>query len=160
MARPTPVFPLVGSTMVPPGASFPSLSACSIMRRPIRSFTLPPGFRNSSLARSVGSTSRESRWRRTSGVFPTRSRTVGWSPAIGRNDKACASVPEVAPGREDDRALGLLDRRDDLVVPLRAAGLDDRPDAGLERESRPVGEGEEGVGGEHGALDGVAVLAR
>ena len=71
-------------------------------RRPIRSFTLPPGFRNSSLARSVGSTSCESRCRRTSGVFPTRSRTVGWSPAIAVTIGLC-SVPEVAPGREDHR---------------------------------------------------------
>ena len=75
------MFPLVGSTIVPPGRSFPSRSAASIMRIPMRSFTLPPGFMYSSLASSVAPSSRPTRWRRTSGVFPTRSRTVGYSGA-------------------------------------------------------------------------------
>ena len=51
MARPTPVLPEVGSTIVPPGLSFPSRSAASIIGRPMRSFTEPPGFRYSSFAR-------------------------------------------------------------------------------------------------------------
>jgi hypothetical protein len=73
MARPTPVFPEVGSTMVPPGPSNPARSAASIMRIPIRSLTLPPGFNISSLARSVPSTSAPIRSSRSSGVFPTMS---------------------------------------------------------------------------------------
>ncbi len=44
-ARPTPVLPLVASTIVPPGRIFPSRSAASIIEIPIRSFTEPPGFR-------------------------------------------------------------------------------------------------------------------
>src|SRR5919109_1562472 len=52
MASPTPVLPEVGSTIVPPGLSFPSRSAASMSGRPIRSFTEPPGFRYSSLTRS------------------------------------------------------------------------------------------------------------
>ena len=51
IARPTPVLPEVGSTIVPPGFSFPSRSAASIIARPIRSLTEPPGFRYSSFAR-------------------------------------------------------------------------------------------------------------
>ena len=77
MARPTPVLPDVGSTMVPPGRSFPSRSAASIIRMPMRSLTEPPGFRYSSLAITVGASPRVIRCRRTSGVLPTRSRTVG-----------------------------------------------------------------------------------
>ena len=64
------MLPLVGSTIVPPGRSFPSRSAASIIRSPMRSFTLPPGFMYSSLASSVGPSSRPTRWSRTSGVAP------------------------------------------------------------------------------------------
>lgn len=67
-------------------------------------------------------------------------------------------MPEVAARGEDHRRARLLDGRDHLVVPFRPAGLDDRADARLEGEPRPVGEGEERVGGEHGAGDVVAVL--
>src|SRR5439155_1184893 len=81
MARPTPVLPDVGSTIVPPGRSLPSRSAASIMRRPIRSLTEPPGFRYSSFASTVASIPRTRRWRRTSGVLPTRSRIVGLASA-------------------------------------------------------------------------------
>ena len=54
MARPTPVLPDVGSTIVPPGRNSPEASAASTMRRAIRSFTLPPGFMYSTLARMSG----------------------------------------------------------------------------------------------------------
>ena len=46
-ASPIPVLPLVGSTMVPLGLSFPCRSASLIMLRQIRSLTLPPGLKNS-----------------------------------------------------------------------------------------------------------------
>jgi len=39
-----PVFPEVGSTMVAPAFSFPSLSAASIIDSATRSFTEPKGF--------------------------------------------------------------------------------------------------------------------
>ena len=127
------MLPLVGSTIVPPGFSFPSCSAASIIASPIRSLTLPPGFMNSSLASSVGSRSAPTRWSRTSGVLPTRSRMVGYS--LGTY-VAYSLVAEVPLAGEDHRRAGLLDRLDHLVVALRAARLDDRGDAGVERELR------------------------
>ena len=74
MASPAPVLPLVGSMIVPPGASRPSRSARSTMARPMRSLTEPPGFRYSTLASSCGATARPTRDSRTSGVPPTVSR--------------------------------------------------------------------------------------
>src|SRR5690348_7746749 len=82
MASPTPVLPEVGSTIVPPGLSLPSRSACSIIARPIRSLTEPPGLRYSSLARIRAWPAGESLSSRTIGVPPTRSRTVGYSRGI------------------------------------------------------------------------------
>src|SRR3954471_9039299 len=82
IARPTPVFPEVGSTIVPPGFSSPSRSAASIIASPIRSFTDPPGFRYSSFARIRGPPAGEIASSRTIGVRPTRSRTVGYSRAM------------------------------------------------------------------------------
>src|SRR3954447_1644684 len=65
--------------IVPPGRSTPARSAASIIGRPIRSFTDPPGLSISSFARSngcrsAGPRSLVSREMRTSGVCPTRSR--------------------------------------------------------------------------------------
>src|SRR5215470_4131283 len=60
--------------IVPPGRSLPVRSASSIMVRPILSLTLPPGLSSSSLARTVGLIPAVTFWRRTIGVFPTRSR--------------------------------------------------------------------------------------
>src|SRR5438128_2543347 len=45
MASPTPVFPEVGSTMVPPGFSSPAFSPASIIAMPIRSLPLEPRLR-------------------------------------------------------------------------------------------------------------------
>ena len=49
-------------------------------------------------------------------------------------------MAEVAPGREDHRHAGRVAGLDHLVVALRAAGLDDRPHARLDREpaARPA----------------------
>src|SRR2546423_13048518 len=91
MARPWPVFPDVGSTMVPPGFSRPARSPASIMRRPIRSFTLPPGFSISSLARIVGRTPRAMRCSRTRGVLPMASSDVSSTCIDG-------PLPAVHPG--------------------------------------------------------------
>jgi hypothetical protein len=71
--QPTPVLPLVGSTMVPPGCSDPSRSAASIIRTAIRSFTEPPGLRYSTLASTRGVASPGTRDSRTSGVLPISS---------------------------------------------------------------------------------------
>ena len=54
MASPIPVFPLVGSTIIPPGFRRPCRSAASIMLRPMRSFTLPPGLNDSNLTSISG----------------------------------------------------------------------------------------------------------
>ena len=48
-AREIPVFPLVGSTIVPPGFSLPDFSAASIIPRAALSFTLLPKLKPSSL---------------------------------------------------------------------------------------------------------------
>ena len=44
------MLPLVGSTITPPGASFPSRSAASMMLAAILSFDEPPGLKYSTLA--------------------------------------------------------------------------------------------------------------
>ena len=85
MAKPTPVLPEVGSTIVPPGFSLPSASAFSIIAKPIRSLTEPPGFRYSSFARSRGRTPRPIASSRTIGVLPTSSRTEGYCRAMRRS---------------------------------------------------------------------------
>ncbi len=71
-----PVLPLVGSTMVPPGASLPSRSAASMIRVAMRSLDEPPGLRYSILASTVAWIPSVTELSLTSGVFPTRSRTV------------------------------------------------------------------------------------
>ena len=91
------MLPEVGSTIVPPGFSFPSRSAASIIASPIRSLFEPPGFRNSSLARIVPGTSRETRSSRTIGVSPTRSSTVGYSRAMGGRKRTRRYAVVTAP---------------------------------------------------------------
>ena len=61
-------------------------------------------------------------------------------------------VAEVAVPGEDHRHAGLVAGLDHLAVALRAARLDHRRRAGLDRRLRAVGEGEEGVGGDRRAL--------
>ena len=65
-----PVFPLVGSRITVSGPICPSLSAASIMERPIRSFTLAPGFRLSILATTDPGRPADRRESRTRGVLP------------------------------------------------------------------------------------------
>src|SRR3989441_882884 len=77
-ANPTPVFPEVASTINPPGRSRPSRSAASIIATPIRSFTEPPGLKNSALAYSGVRIPWVSLLRRTSGVHPIVSRTFAY----------------------------------------------------------------------------------
>ena len=75
IARPTPVLPEVGSTIVPPGLSSPDRSAASTIRSAMRSLTLPPGLKYSTFASTVAATPSASAFSLTSGVFPTRSTT-------------------------------------------------------------------------------------
>src|SRR3954451_5578180 len=102
-ASPTPVFPDVGSTIVPPGFSLPSRSAASIIASPIRSLLEPPGFMYSSFASSIAGSPAERRARRTIGVFPTSSRTVGYARAIGREAYPGASDAHRATGEDEAR---------------------------------------------------------
>ena len=82
MASPTPVLPLVGSTMVPPGFSAPLSSAASIMRRAMRSFTEPPGLKYSTLARTVALMPLVTLLSLTSGVLPTRLIIESWNRTV------------------------------------------------------------------------------
>src|SRR6266702_5864292 len=81
IARPTPVFPDVASTIKPPGLSFPSRSAASIIASPIRSFTDPPGLKNSALAYTRVRIPCVTRFSRTSGVQPMVSRILPYGLA-------------------------------------------------------------------------------
>src|SRR5262245_55673336 len=81
MARPTPVLPEVGSTIVPPGRSSPDSSAASIMRSAMRSLTEPPGLKYSILARTVGVRAAD-----TGPAVTLRSRTSGVLPINSISD--------------------------------------------------------------------------
>ena len=74
-ANPIPVLPLVGSTIMLPSRKSPSRSACSIMARATRSFTLPPGLNASILAttRAFASMSFSNCPNSTKGAFPISS---------------------------------------------------------------------------------------
>jgi len=65
-----PVFPLVGSRIVVPSLILPSLSACSIIARPILSFTLPIGLKDSTLTSTSAFRPFVMRFNLTRGVFP------------------------------------------------------------------------------------------
>src|SRR5919197_4579285 len=123
MARPWPVFPEVGSTMVPPGLSRPARSAASIMGRPMRSLTLPPGFSISNLARTVGRTPWVTRRRRTSGVWPMASRNVSSTGTVVSWPRGALILPENG-GRGETPARRLPLRLDQLVDVTRVAEVD------------------------------------
>src|SRR5689334_6858427 len=123
MARPWPVLPEVGSMIVPPGRSSPDRSASSIIVRAIRSFTLPPGFSCSSLARITGLTPLATFCSRTIGVWPTRSRMLSENSTSPdcmrlRSDQARLVGPVLAaePAEEDgepaDQHRGLAEHHE------------------------------------------------
>ena len=74
IARPVPVLPEVGSTIVPPGFRRPSRSAASTRRIATRSLIEPPGLKYSTFATTCGVSPAAIRERRISGVSPTVSR--------------------------------------------------------------------------------------
>src|ERR1700730_12854553 len=61
-------------------------------------------------------------------------------------------VPEMAGRRKDHGNAVVVRGLDDLLVPHRAAGLDDRGGAGLDGGQKPVSEREERVRGDHRAF--------
>ena len=69
-----PVFPAVGSIINEPGSRTPRRSASRIIPSAARSFTDPPGFMYSSLAKSSAAGGGANLDRRSSGVPPTSSR--------------------------------------------------------------------------------------
>src|SRR5689334_13557583 len=77
-----PVFPLVASTIVPPGASKPRRSASSTMLRATRSFIEPPGFRYSHLTKISAATCRATFCSFTIGVRPIASRMLPLAPVM------------------------------------------------------------------------------
>src|SRR6266542_6643919 len=138
--------------IVPPGLSSPARSAASIMGRPMRSLTLPPGLSISSLARtsgwrSSGPISRVTRLNRTSGVRPTRSRI----------DSEYRMVARIPPRRVAQRARPSVDRpgwrplRRRLYPPLcrrcvgrsgvaiQAAGPEQEPGESAAQAARTIG---------------------
>src|SRR6267378_6224726 len=78
IANPTPVLPDVASTIKPPGLSFPSRSAASIIARPMRSLTDPPGLKNSAFPNTGVRIPRVTLLIRISGVQPIVSRTLAY----------------------------------------------------------------------------------
>src|SRR5689334_16000328 len=76
IARATPIFPEVGSMIVPPGFNNPFFSASSTTASAILSFTLLPGLDASSFAQTVAEIPAVIWFRRTSGVLPTASSTL------------------------------------------------------------------------------------
>src|SRR2546422_8355381 len=79
--------------MVAPGFSLPFRSAAWIMFSAMRSFTLPAGFIDSTLARISADPAGTTRFNRTIGVPPTRSSTVSAIPF-----SLVISLLDVVPG--------------------------------------------------------------
>src|SRR5687768_11863286 len=119
-----PVLPLVGSTMTVSRSTRPARSPASIMARPMRSFTLASGLKNSHLASTVACSRGTSRLMRTSGVPPIVSvMSLKMRPWGLRGMSVRLSV------REFGRIEG-ADRDDERHVDdLQLAGRDDDVDA-------------------------------
>src|SRR4051812_14345503 len=86
------------------------------------------------------------------------SRNARWSARATSRKWPDVLVAEMTATREHPRRSRLRHRVHDEVVALRSARLDDRAHAPFEREGRPVGEREERVRGEHGAVGVVPEL--
>src|ERR1700722_8926927 len=76
IAKPVPVLPLVGSTIVPPGLSKPWRSAASSIATAGRSLTLPPGFTYSTLPSTRHAAPSTTLFSRNNGVWPMASSAV------------------------------------------------------------------------------------
>src|ERR1700742_553449 len=126
MARPTPVLPEVGSTIVPPPESSPAFSADWIIRRAMRSLTEPPGLKYSTLASTSGPGPARCRSRVTS-----RSLTSGVLPTVWVRESYTCMLVAIPHGPGADGPVGrpswfswLPLTLSDLRA-LRAAGRDD-----------------------------------
>ena len=122
MASPTPVLPLVGSTIVPPGWSSPSRSAARIISSAGRSFDEPPGlvvsiFMASTLGMCSTSLIRRSR---TSGVLPMRSTTDGAIAVPAR--RGSSPIPELYADERPSDSLRHGCPRSERPGPTASAG--------------------------------------
>src|SRR5258708_23045022 len=103
--------------MVPPGVRSPRFSAASIIARPIRSLTEPPGLSISSFATRRGLRPLPRRFSSTRGVLPTSPRTslaMGMLRMLVRawlQDEVCAGHDE-----DDPHEVRLETGRDELAL--------------------------------------------
>src|SRR6056297_224721 len=130
MARPTPVLPLVGSTIVPPGSSWPSRSAARIISNAGRSFADPPGLVDSFFIANTHpmSSSSLSRLSRISGVSPIVSITESTISVPASRGSAWTSGPAsvmgpTVPGRRRSRHRGTTSSQDAIDETLAESGL-------------------------------------
>src|SRR6187402_781364 len=112
-----PVFPEVGSTMVPPGFRRPSRSAASMIRVAVRSFDEPPGLRYSTFTRMVAATPSVTLLSFTSGVLPTISITLlAYFIVIEPTGGGCAVTVRGAAESVLGDLLGVEARVDTLLL--------------------------------------------
>src|SRR3990167_4740156 len=85
---PMPVFPDVGSINVSPFFILPDFSADDTIAYPMRSFTDPPGFKNSHFAYKLQGKSAPTRFNFTVGVFPIASKILfnNMAPPLSKTD--------------------------------------------------------------------------
>src|SRR6266542_1952033 len=127
-ARPMPVLPAVGSMIVPPFFRRPSRSARAIMPMPMRSFTEPPGLRNSSFAKMSAWPGPPMLVNCSIGVLPTRSRMLRTGFVSGRG-KARGLYTRGGSGQ---RAAG----RSSRTLPAARCSL--QPDKAKRRDRSPA----------------------
>src|SRR5690606_11270661 len=100
MARPMPVLPEVGSTMVSPGSRTPRDSASTIMLSAGQSLTEPPGLARSSLAHRDAAPWPVKELSRTTGVRPMVSVMLSYFTGLSkRPGRAVARLLREAVGR-------------------------------------------------------------
>src|SRR5436190_783554 len=119
-ARPMPVLPAVGSMIVPPFFRRPSRSARAIMPMPMRSFTEPPGSRNSSFAKMSAWPGPPMPVSCSIGVLPTRSRILRTGFVNGRG-KARGLYTRGRKAKRRDRSLAVVVVDERNLCPARGS---------------------------------------
>src|SRR4051812_36270810 len=143
MARPTPVFPEVGSMIVPPGLRAPERSASSTIASAMRSLIEPPGLARSDFTQTSLSPNR--RLMRMCGVLPIVSRMLAaliacllpWlvrKLGVGVSRSTASRLDEVDGGIEGSRPAQL--REDPSPQQSDADGADPAADHRGDRSDR------------------------
>src|SRR6185312_13116416 len=138
-----PVLPLVGSTMTVSLSIFPARSPASIIAKPMRSFTLAIGLKNSHLASTVAWSLGIKRLIRTSGVPPIVSvmslkiRPWGFSGIISP-DKLVQIGRAGCPDRHDQVRINQLQLAVFVEHPNRHAGPFKRREIRMPNLNRPA----------------------